>query len=63
MKFQTLNLITRNNIVSTFVEVKDNITTKARLIANGVEPFYEDTVVSEILRRFLRDSKRQLLAL
>lgn len=51
-EISTLNLITRNNIVNTFVEVKDNITTKARLIANGVEPFYEDTVVSKFYAAF-----------
>ena len=51
-EISTLNLITKNNITNAFSDVKDNISTKARLIANGVEPFYEDTVVSKFYAAF-----------
>ena len=39
-EISTLNLITKNNITNAFSDVKDNISTKARLIANGIEPCY-----------------------
>ena len=56
-EISTLNLITRNNITNAFSDVKDNISTKARLIANGIEPFYEDTIISKFYAAFYVISK------
>ena len=56
-EISTLNLITKNNITNAFSDVKDNISTKARLIANGIEPFYENTIISKFYAAFYVISK------